>query len=373
MVSRLSWGDRARELRNRLLSSPRFQSWAIRLPGTRAIARRRARKLFDLCAGFVYSQVLLACVQLRLFDELAEGPRTASVLARRLALPEESCERLLRAAVSLGLLERRSGGRFGLGGLGAAFLGNPGIAAMVAHHPLLYSDLSDPVALLRGEIEQTELGRFWPYARAPDSRALGREGIAPYTTLMSASQSLVARQVLDAYPLERHRCLLDVGGGDGAFLETVASRAPDLRLVCFDLPPVAELAQERFSRRGLSHRATAVGGDFHSDPLPEGADVVSLVRIICDQDDDEALALLRAVRHAMPPDAVLLLAESMAETEGAEPIGDAYFGLYLLAMGSGRARSATELRELVQAAGFRDVRIVPTRMPLQAGLLVARS
>ncbi|HKK51866.1 MAG TPA: methyltransferase, partial [Myxococcota bacterium] len=257
--------------------------------------------------------------------------------------------------------------------LGAAFLGNPGIAEMVAHHPLLYSDLSDPVALLRGEIEQTELGRFWPYARAADRRALGREGIAPYTTLMSASQSLVARQVLDAYPLERHRCLLDVGGGDGAFLETVASRAPDLRLVCFDLPPVAELAQERFSRRGLSHRATAVGGDFHSDPLPEGADVVSLVRIICDQDDDEALALLRAVRHAMSPDAVLLLAESMAETEGAEPIGDAYFGLYLLAMGSGRARSATELRELVQAAGFRDVRIVPTRMPLQAGLLVARS
>ena len=44
-----------------------------RFPLTRPIARRRARELFDLCAGFVYSQVLLACVRLRLFEILAEG------------------------------------------------------------------------------------------------------------------------------------------------------------------------------------------------------------------------------------------------------------------------------------------------------------
>ena len=71
-------------LRDRLLASPGFQRTAAAFPLTRPIARRRARALFDLCAGFVYSQVLLACVRLRLFDILAEGPQTVAALSVRL-------------------------------------------------------------------------------------------------------------------------------------------------------------------------------------------------------------------------------------------------------------------------------------------------
>src|SRR5690349_17442376 len=128
-----SWRDRWLSTRDRLLASPRFQHWAAAFPLTRPIAQRRARALFDLCAGFVYAQVLLACVQLRLFEILAEEPQTGPVLAGRLGLNPEAAQRLLLAAVSLGLVEHRGRGRFGLGQLGAAFLGNPGVAAMVEH------------------------------------------------------------------------------------------------------------------------------------------------------------------------------------------------------------------------------------------------
>lgn len=366
--------DRVLALRNRLLASPRFQRWASRFAPTRPIARRRARQLFDLCSGFVYSQILLACVELRLFERLAEGPQTTSRLASRLGLSPDAARRLLKAAASLGLVERRGEDRFGLGALGAAFMGNPGVGAMVEHHRLLYADLADPVALLRGEIESTQLARYWPYASARAGEpSLEGPHVAAYTDLMSASQSLVAEQILDAYPLAGHRCLLDVGGGGGLFLESVARRAPHLRLMLFDLPAVAELARQRMLEVGLASRVTAIGGDFRSDPLPRGADVVSLVRIVHDHDDERARALLRAVRNAMPDGGVLLLAEPMSETAGAEPVGDAYFGFYLLAMGSGRARSPDELRTLLGQAGFRDMRLVPTRMPLQASLLIARA
>ena len=81
--------------RDRLLASPAFQRHAAGLPLTRLIARRRARKLFDLCAGFVYSQILLACVQLRLFDILLEGPQTLAALAQRTGLSVQRAERLL--------------------------------------------------------------------------------------------------------------------------------------------------------------------------------------------------------------------------------------------------------------------------------------
>jgi demethylspheroidene O-methyltransferase len=60
--------------RNRLLSDPRFQRWAADFPLTRPIARSRAKGLFDLVAGFVYSQTLAACVRLDLFPILGGGP-----------------------------------------------------------------------------------------------------------------------------------------------------------------------------------------------------------------------------------------------------------------------------------------------------------
>jgi demethylspheroidene O-methyltransferase len=367
-----TWGDGFLRLRNRLLSSPAFQRAAARFLPTRFIARRRARELFDLVAGFVYSQVLLACVQLRLLEALAGGPRSVADLAETLAVPHDGMQRLLWAAASLRLVERCSDDRFGLGVHGAAMLGNPGIAAMVEHHGLLYADLADPVALLRGRRDRTALGAHWPYAMGGDPRNLSSEQVSAYTTLMAASQPLVAAEILDAYPFHRHRCVLDAGGGDGSFLLSVASRIPTLRLMLIDLPPVADRARVRLRTAGLSERMSVTAGDFLSDAWPDGADLVTLVRVVHDHDDPAVLELFRRAHRALPPGGTLLIAEPMANTPGAEPMGDAYFGFYLLAMGSGRARTPDELGALLDEAGFDVPHLLPTRMPLQTRVLVAR-
>jgi demethylspheroidene O-methyltransferase len=116
-----------------------------------------------------------------------------------------------------------------------------------------------------------------------------------------------------------------------------------------------------------------VGGDFFADALPQGADIASLVRVIYDHDDTHALAILRAVRAALPAGGTLLLAEPMAGTQGAEPMGAAYFGMYLLAMGSGRSRTAQELSALLRQAGFGRIQTRRTTLPLQTGLIVAKA
>ena len=60
------------ELVNRLLASPRFQSWASRFPLTAPIARRDGAALFDVVAGFVHSQALFALVELRVLHLLVD-------------------------------------------------------------------------------------------------------------------------------------------------------------------------------------------------------------------------------------------------------------------------------------------------------------
>ncbi len=376
----LSLADRLLGWRDRLLASPAFHRLAAGFVLTRPVAQRRARELFDLVAGFVYSQVLAACVQLDLFKRLSAGPMTLAALADHCRLSVEATERLLAAAVSLRLLERRAdsaGGdpRYGLGVLGAPLVDNEAVLAMVRHHHTLYADLADPVSLLRGSGPAPALSGFYPYTAddAPSQAAsLAPEKVGNYSQLMAASQPLVAAEILDAYPFDGHRRLLDVGGGEGRFLCSVAERAPHLHLTLFDLPAVAERATQRFAAAGIAGRAQAVGGNFLSDELPSGADIVSLVRVIHDHDDERALAILKAAWRALPPGGTLLLAEPMAGTPGAEAMGDAYFGFYLLAMGRGQARTPARLVQLLEAAGFAGARLLPTRIPLQVRVLAAR-
>lgn len=377
-------GERWRDWRHRVVAQPGFQRWAAAFPLTRPVARRHARELFDLVAGFVYSQVLLACVRLKLFERLAAGPVSESALAGQLQLGDEALQRLLAAAAALELVERRPGGRVALGRLGAPMVGNQAVAAMVEHHATLYADLADPLALLQRQ-GRSRMAGYWPYvayaqpeagdpatAELAAPAALSPERVAEYSALMSASQPLVTDEVLAAYDFRGHRHLLDVGGGEGSFVAAVARRAPGLRFTLFDLPAVAERAQARFTLQGLGGRAQAAGGDFFRDPLPAGADIVTLVRVAFDHPDERVLALLRNVRRALPPGGTLLLAEPMSGVPGVEAMGDAYFGMYLLAMGRGRPRTAAALSALLQAAGFPQVRRLPTRMPLQAGVLIAR-
>ena len=356
-------------LRDRLLASPDFRRRALAFAPTRWIARRRAAALFDLVAGFVYSQVLYACVRLDLFKVLAVAPLSADDIAQRTDLPLVSALRLLDAAVALNLLERRGAGRYGLGPLGAAMVDNAAVSAMVEHHAALYADLRDPVALLRGQLG--ELAGYWPYAVEQTPAALAPRQVAEYSALMAASQPLVADEILDACSL----------------------RAPSLPAGCrrrrrwipgHRRPPASRAAADavrsagRGTARGaalrdegLAARATVHGGDFLRDALPRGADVISLVRVVHDQDDAGMRRLLAAAFEALPPGGVLLLGEPMAATPGSQTMGDAYFGMYLLAMGRGRPRSAAELTRALLDAGFVDVRQLPTRMPLQTGLLSA--
>ncbi|XBO41854.1 methyltransferase [Alsobacter sp. KACC 23698] len=347
---------------------PGFQRWASSFPLTRRVARRKARETFDLVAGFVYSQVLAATVRLGLLPMLADGPQDAPALARRLGLPVEAASRLLHAAASLKLAQAVGDGRFVLGERGAALLGNPGALAMVEHHAIVYDDLRDPVALLRGEVRATRLSAFWTYAG--ERRDAAPEAAAAYSALMAASMPLLADDILEAYRFARHRRLLDVGGGEGAFAAAVAARTQDIRITVFDLPEVAARAERRLSGPAFSGRIDVAAGDFFAG-LPAGADAASLVRILHDHDDDAALRLLRAIHAALPPGGALLVAEPFAGEAGAEPIGDAYFGFYLLAMGQGRARRPAEVLALLGQAGFASARLVRTRRPMLTGLIVA--
>ncbi|MBM3628448.1 MAG: MarR family transcriptional regulator, partial [Alphaproteobacteria bacterium] len=179
-----------------LVGDRRFRRLATAFPLSRPFVRREARAVFDLCAGFVYSQVLLACVRLRVLDHLHETPCTPSDLAMATGLDVGQAQRLLDAAVALGLVRRQRGCRYALAARGAVVRGDPGLVEMIEHHALVYRDLADPVALLRGEAAPGSLRGYWGYARAADPTSLSAADVAAYSRLMALSQPPVAEEIV---------------------------------------------------------------------------------------------------------------------------------------------------------------------------------
>lgn len=353
----------------RIVARPGFQRWASAFPLTRKTAARDGAELFDIVQGFVKSQVLFALVELRVLHRLMEGAQSAADLAAVCMIPSDRMERLLQAGAAMQLLKRTRKGLYAPARKGAAMIGVPGLEDMIRHHAAFYRDLNNPVALLRGQID-TELAQFWPYvfgaASATDAEVSGR-----YSDLMARSQEIVAADTLATVSLKSTGHLLDVGGGYGVFAEAAALSQPTLRATVFDLPAVASKAQARMDASAVRDRLSFVSGSFRDDPLPAGADTISLIRVLYDHADATVVALLSAVHDALPAGGRLLVSEPMSGGAKPDIAGDVYFSFYCMAMQTGTVRSADRIATLCRDAGFASVRAYPSRRPFVTTVLTA--
>ena len=304
------WRCRWRLFRNRLLADSKFQRWAAKTPLVRRIASKKAVELHHLTAGFVYTQTLTAVVQSNLLAVLQGRIESTKSVAAMCGLTAPAAHTLLTAAQALKLTEEVSRGYWMVGELGASVLGNPGVADMVRHHAVLYRD---------------------------------------------------------TVPLNDYQSLIDVAGGTGHFARMVTKRYPHIAASVLDLPEVVSEAKNQLPNSDIRFVAT----DMFRSPLPQDVELFSLIRVLHDHDDEPVNGLLSRLCSALKPGGHLLIAEPMAGTSGAEPIGDTYFSLYLWAMGSGRPRTAEELTAMCLAAGFSAVREFKTPIPALTRVLVA--
>ena len=120
---------------------------------------------------------------------------------------------------------------------------------------------------------------------------------------------------------------------------------------------------------GLRGRVALHGGSFRDGAIPEGADAISLIRVLYDHDDDTVRALLAKVHAALPEGGRLVISEPMSGGKRPERAGDVYFAFYTMAMGTGRVRSAERIGEMCREAGFGNIRAPKARRPFITSVL----
>jgi hypothetical protein len=260
--------------------------------------------------------------------------------------------RLLRALASVGVFNEEDDRRFALAPLGdglrsdaaepvapwARFIGRP-------YHWRSWGDLLYSVQTGETASQHAHGMSQWDYgARHPEERDV-------FDAAMTGMSRRQAVALLAAYDFGSFSRIVDVGGGQGAFLAAVLTKYPATRGVRFDQPDVVAHAEPILRAAGVADRCEVVGGSFFED-VPGGGDAYVLKGVVLNWGDEEAVAILRACRRAMGQTGSLLVIEPVVgpPNEGAlEKFAD----LIMLVVPGGQARTREELAALFLSAGFR--------------------
>jgi hypothetical protein len=318
-------------------------------------------QIIQMGFGYWVSRAVYAAAKLGLADRLAGGPRSAAELAKETGTQARALHRLMRLLAGLGILKTEPDGqRFSVAPLGEALKSN---AHGYARETLL---------ALGGEFGWKGFGEYMYSLETGKSgfeKAFGMppfdylsrhpEDAANFTKAMIGVHGDEPPAVAEAYDFSGFGTIVDVGGASGNMLMEILKRHPGPRGVLFDLPHVVRDAPDRFRAMGLGERFRAEGGSFF-DSVPAFGDAYVISHVIHDWSEEQCLTILRNCHRAMKPEAKLLIIE-MVLPEGDAMHPGKLLDLTMLVMPGGEERTAAEYAALLDKAGFRLTRDVPTK------------
>jgi hypothetical protein len=183
-----------------------------------------------------------------------------------------------------------------------------------------------------------------------------------FNAAMSNFTSQAALAVIVAYDFSGISNVVDVGGGQGAFIRSLLRSDQRIGGVLFDSSSVIESARLFIEADGLEYRCRAIAGDFF-ESVPHGSDVYVLKNVLHDWDDKSAVRILKNCRRAMDNSGKLLVIENLLPDSNDFPF-PSLLDLNMLVMCRGKERTGPEFRRLFEASGFRLSRVVSTLAPV---------
>jgi hypothetical protein len=267
--------------------------------------------------------------------------------------------RVLRALAGRGVVDEGDDGSFALTAVGQAFLADStgparGIGGFLKSYDVhawaeLEHTLRTGDTAFEHHFGTTLFG--WLADHSAASARFDRQMQGRTAAFLRASAALI-----DALP--DTGTLVDVGGGNGSFLVAALQQRPGLVGVLFDQAHVVAAAADVLVRGGVADRARVEAGSFF-EAVPAGADAYTMLSVLHDWNDEDALRILRRVREAMAPHATVVIGDAVLRGPNE---WDWFKGLdlHMLVVLGGRERSEPEWHELLDRAGLRIQSIVRT-------------
>jgi C-methyltransferase len=286
-----------------------------------------------------------AASKLNLFDLLDDKQLSALQIAEPLNVDTNALETLLKALVSINVLEASNG---------LYFVNETSLQLTEKHpkslkyasmvwaeeHLTAWQNLEYSIKTGKSSFNSLTGENYFDYLnRHPEKLDKYHKAMFEY-----------ARDDYATLPLKvdfkRHTSIIDVGGGYGAAISSIQASYPEINCALFDLKKVIENCN--------LPKIKVIEGDFFST-IPIGYDAILLSRILHDWNNENCKVILENCFNALPKGGALYIIENCSDLI---KLDLSLLSLNMLAMCESYERTLSQYVELFCAAGFHKERTI---------------
>jgi 2-polyprenyl-3-methyl-5-hydroxy-6-metoxy-1,4-benzoquinol methylase len=301
----------------------------------------------EVAYAFQKSRVLLTAYELDLFTVLGKGPKTSGEVARAIGADTRATDRLMNALCAMGLLTKDDG-RFSNTQVASRFLvrDQPGYMAGLMHTVNLWDTWST----------LTQAVRRGTATAHREVNGRGERWLTAFIAAMHARASREAPAVVAEIGVSGVSRVLDVGGGSGAYAMAFVCAGDGIRATVFDLPNVVPLTRTYVKRAGLLDKIGITAGDYLTDDLGSGYDLIFLSAIIHSNSVDQDRSLIKKCARALSPGGRVIVQDFIMDEDRTGPPRGAFFALNMLVgTAAGDTYTEAEVRSWMEEVGLSGI------------------
>ena len=291
-----------------------------------------------LYLGFIASRTVITANNLGIFDCLTK-PATAAEAAKRLKSDRRALEILLDALTGIGLVYKSRGGKFRNTAVSDRYLVKGARlyqGDIVRHASTMWQNFSS-----LDEVVKT--GTPARQGSDHESFILGMHNLTMLRT----------EDLIRAIGLSGVNTMLDLGGGPGTNALAIARQG--VKATIFDLPATIAIAR-KVARRERVKDLSFITGDFQTDSIGTGYDLILISQIFHAFSKEENIALLGKCRSALTPGGRVVVQEFPINDALTSPPNSALFSVNMLVgTRSGRCYSPREMKQWLREIGFKNI------------------
>jgi predicted transcriptional regulator len=313
-------------------------------------------KIREFAASFQKSRILLSGFELDIFSNIDESGATSNQIANKLHLDVHACERLMNALVSLGFLTKQNHLFFNTTE-SFTFLStkSPDYLGGLMHTNHLWNTWSNLTKVVKTGIS----------AHSSEINERGEEWLFAFINAMHDRAKKQAPEQLANIVLSGIKSSLDVGGGSGAYSMEFVSKKPEIEATVFDLPNVIPITKKIIEKEGFSGKIKTHTGDYTTDDLPIGFDLVFLSAIIHSNSLGINQDLVKKCFNSLNKNGKIVIQDWIMNNDRTQPTSGAIFAINMLVgTEAGDCFTEQEVTEMLNAAGFKNI----SRIEFESGL-----
>jgi SAM-dependent methyltransferase/predicted transcriptional regulator len=313
-------------------------------------------RIREFATSYQKSRILLSAFELDIFTNIDESGSESNQIASKLNLDKHACERLLNALVSLGFLTKKNKVFFNTEE-SFTFLSkkSPEYLGGLMHSNHLWTTWSNLTSVVKTGMS----------AHPAEINERGEEWLFSFINAMHDRGKKQAPQQLANIDLSVTKSVLDIGGGSGAYSMEFVSKKPGIEATVFDLPKVIPITKKFIDKEGYSGKIKTYTGDYTTDELPKGFDLVFLSAVIHSNSLEVNQNLIKKCFHSVNNNGKIIIQDWIMNNSRTHPVSGAIFAINMLVgTEAGDTFTEQEVTEMLTSAGFKHI----SRIEFESGL-----